>query len=97
MVVLVALFAIGMLGVSIQSVIAPFFPAVARAKHIPPLYSSFIFSAGPLAAGLSAPLFGSLVKSLDRKRALVSSILLLVSFMQGSSAFLFASMQQFEG
>ena len=85
--VLVMLMAVGMLANSIQSLIAPFFPDVGKAKGVDSIYVSLIFSAQPAAAGLCAPLVGMLLVYTGRKKMIITATMLL-----GVSVFLFSTM-----
>jgi len=75
---LIGIFALGMVGTCIQSVLAPFFPSIAEAKGVTSQTTGLIFGIQPLMASFCSPIFGMILGRVGRKRVLLISALFLV-------------------
>lgn len=88
---LVGILTLGMLGNSVQAVLAPFFPGEAESKGVSGEMVGAIFSAQPFTACFCAPIFGMVVGRLGRRRCVIFS-----SFVLSISAFVFATLPHYD-
>ncbi|OMJ69241.1 hypothetical protein SteCoe_33074 [Stentor coeruleus] len=90
--VLLGLYGLGMIGPSIQSILAPFFPLVAHKKNISDKMIGTIFGIQPLIAGICSPIYGMILSKYGRKK-----IILTAAFLMILSALAFAIAPTFDG
>ena len=78
---LIGIFGVGMIGTCIQSVLAPFFPSLAKGKNVSSFVTGLIFSIQPAVAAISSPILGMMLGKIGRKRVLIISAFLLVTYI----------------
>jgi MFS family permease len=75
---LLTMFGLGVIGNMTQSVLSPFFSALAYSKGVDSKFIGMIFGLQPFIAGLSSPFYGSVLARLGRKKVLLFSVTLIV-------------------
>lgn len=95
--VLLGLYGLGMIGPSIQSVLAPFFPSVAHKKNISDKLIGTIFGIQPLIAGTCSPIYGMILSKYGRKKIILTAAFLMVTSIKILSTITFAIAPTFNG
>lgn len=83
---LASIFVVQFLANAIYSVLAPFFPIIAKEKGLRGETIGLIFSGYPIAAFLSAPIYGLMIIRFGRRKMFLTGSLLISSTLFGFSA-----------
>jgi MFS family permease len=83
---LACIFLIQFLANAIYSILAPFFPIIAKEKGLRGETIGLIFSGYPIAAFLSAPIYGLMIIRFGRRKMFLTGSLLIASTLFGFSS-----------
>ena len=76
---LISILVLGCMGTCIQSVLAPFFPGVAKDKGVNNTIIGLIFGIQPIVASICSPILGMILFKVGRKKVLLVSAFMLVA------------------